>query len=137
MTTARLYDEAVAKIGSITTLKLIHICVDYAARMETILAEMQTLFTTRNRFFPGSPIPMEKVLDLIEFLDLPLGDVLQNLHTPKILGTNPESLESGGRKDPRSDAMSKDAERTQSEEVLILASDSTPPVPSPLAPSPD
>ena len=30
-------DEAVAKIGSVTALKLIHICVDYCAKMETIL----------------------------------------------------------------------------------------------------
>ena len=41
---ARIYDEAVAKIGSVTALKLIHICVDYSAKMETILAEMRALF---------------------------------------------------------------------------------------------
>ena len=44
VTKAQLYDEAVAKTGGITSLKLIHMCVDYSARMETILAEMQTFF---------------------------------------------------------------------------------------------
>ena len=41
---ARIYDKAVAKIGGITALKLIHICVDYSTTMETILAEMEVLF---------------------------------------------------------------------------------------------
>ena len=143
MTKAQLYDEAVAKIGTITSLKLIHICVDYAAWMETILAEMRTLFTVRNRFFHCNPIPLEKVLDLIEFPDLPQAVVLQNLHTLTILKTNPKSSESGGRKDLGSDARSKDAGRIQPKEVLTPALDSTPPlsteptllVPSPLAPS--
>ena len=30
---ARIYDEAVAKIGGVTALKLIHICVDYSTRI--------------------------------------------------------------------------------------------------------
>ena len=54
---AWIYDEAVAKVGGVTALKLIHICVDYSTRMETILAEMRVLFDNRNRFFQGSPIP--------------------------------------------------------------------------------
>ena len=57
---ARIYDEVVAKIGGVTALKLIHICVDYSTRMETILAEMRVLFDSRNRFFRGSPIPLER-----------------------------------------------------------------------------
>ena len=48
---ARIYSEAVAKIGGVTALKLIHICVDYSIRMETVLAEMRVLFDSRNRFF--------------------------------------------------------------------------------------
>ena len=76
---ARIYDEAVAKIGGVTTLKLIHICVDYSTRMETILAEMRVLFDSRNRFFRGSRILLEKVPDLADFLDLPPADLLQNL----------------------------------------------------------
>ena len=40
VTKAQLYDEVVAKTGTITSLKLIHICVDYSAKMETILAEI-------------------------------------------------------------------------------------------------
>ena len=71
VTKARIYDEAVAKIENVTALKLIHICVDYSAKMETILAEMRALFGARNRFFWGSPIPFEKVSDLLEFPDLP------------------------------------------------------------------
>ena len=130
VTKDRLYDEAVAKTSSIIALKLIHICVDYAARMETILAEMQTLFTARNRFFCNSPIVLKKVHDLTEFLDLPPRDVLQNLHTPTTLRTNPELTKSRGRKDPGSNARSKDAGRIQLEEVPTLALDSTPPLPT-------
>ena len=85
---ARIYDEAVAKTGGVTTLKLIHICVDYSAKMETILAEMRILFDNRNRFFRGSPVPLEKVPDLSEFLNFPPTEVLQNLQTPPTLRTN-------------------------------------------------
>ena len=56
---ARLYDEAIAKIGGDTALKMIHIYVDYSTRMETILAEMRILFDSRNRFFRGSLVPLE------------------------------------------------------------------------------
>ena len=94
LTKARLYDEAMAKIDSITALKLIHISMDYSTRMETILAKMRAFFTAQNHFFHGSPIPLEKVVDLTEFLDLPLADMLQNLHTPTMLRKNPELLES-------------------------------------------
>ena len=76
---ARIYDEAVAKIGGVTALKLIHICVDYSTRTETILAEMRVLFDSRNRFFRGSTISLEKFPDLTDFPDLPLADLLQNL----------------------------------------------------------
>ena len=48
---ARIYDEAVAKTGGVTALKLIHICVDYSTRMETILAEMRVFFDNQNCFF--------------------------------------------------------------------------------------
>ena len=139
MTKARHYDEAVAKIGGVTALKLIHICMDYSARMETILAEMRTLFTAWNYFFHGSPILLKKVPDLTEFLELPPTEVLQNLQTPTTLRMNPESMESGRRQDPRFDARSKDAGRIQPEEVLTPASDATPPLPTepaPLVPSP-
>ena len=71
VTKAWIYDEAVAKTGSITALKLIHICVDYFAKMETILAKMRALFDAKNRFFRGSPILPEKVPNLSEFPDLP------------------------------------------------------------------
>ena len=73
---AWIYDEAVAKTGGVTALKLIHICVDYFAKMETILVEMRVLFDTWNRFFRGSPVPLEKVPDLSEFTDLPPTEVL-------------------------------------------------------------
>ena len=139
VTKARLYDEAVAKIGGITILKLIHIYVDYSARMETILAEMRTLFTARNCFFRGSPIPLDKVPDLTEFLDLLLADVLLNLHTLTILRTNLELAGSAKQNDPRSDARSKDAGRTELEEVPTLGTDSIPPLltePDPPIPSP-
>ena len=76
---ARIYDEAVAKVGGVMALELIHICVDYSTRMENILAEMRVLFDNRNRFFRGSPIPLEKLPDLTDFPDLPLADLLQNL----------------------------------------------------------
>ena len=76
VTKARIYDEAVAKIGNVTALKLIHICVDYSTKMETILVEMRAFFDAQNGFFRGSPVPLEKVLDLSEFLDLLPTEVL-------------------------------------------------------------
>ena len=76
---AQLYDEAIAKTGGITALKMIHICVDYSTRMETILAEMRILFDSRNRFFQGSPVLLEKVPDLTDFPDLLPTELLQNL----------------------------------------------------------
>ena len=79
MVKARIYDEAVAKTRGVTTLKLIHICVDYSVKMETILAKMRVIFDNRNRFFRDSPVPLEKVPDLTEFPDLPPMEVLQNL----------------------------------------------------------
>ena len=117
---ARLYDEVVAKIGNPTALKLIHICVDYSARMETVLAEMRALFAARNRFFHTNPILLEKVFDLTEFPDLPSAEVLQNLQTPTTLRTNLESTEFGGRQELGSDAKSKDVGRAQPEEVPAL-----------------
>ena len=117
VTKAQLYDEAVAKASGVTTLKLIHICVDYSTRMETILAEMRAPFTARNRFFRSIPVLLEKVPDLTEFPDLPLTEVLQNLQTLMTLRTNPKMTEPRGRQDPGFDARSKDAERTQPEEI--------------------
>ena len=46
VTKVRLYNEAMAKTETITSLKLIHIYVDYSAKMKTILAEMRSLFAT-------------------------------------------------------------------------------------------
>ena len=94
VTKARLYNEVMAKTGTITSFKLIHICVDYSAKMETILAEMWSLFSARNRFVCSTPIPLDKVLDLAEFPELPLADVLQGLHTSTTLRTNPDSSRS-------------------------------------------
>ena len=108
---ARIYDEAVTKIGGVTALKLIHICVNYSTRMETILAEMRVLFDSRNHFFRGSPILLEKVPDLADFPDLPPADLLQNLQTPMTLRTTRDSAESRGRPAPGSDARTSEAER--------------------------
>ena len=94
VTKARIYDEAVAKTGGVTALKLIHIYVDYSAKMETTLAKMRALFDAQNHFFRGSPVLLEKVPDLLEFPDLPPTEVLQNLQTSPTLRTNPESAES-------------------------------------------
>ena len=76
---ARIYDETIAKIGGVTAFKLIHICVDYSTKMETIMAEMRILFDSRNRFFRGSPVLLEKFPDLTDFRDLPPAELLQNL----------------------------------------------------------
>ena len=112
---ARIYDEAVAKIGGVTALKLIHICVDYSTKMETILAEMKVLFDSRNRFFRGNPIPLEKFSDLTNFPNLPPADLLQNLQTPTTLRTTRDSAEFGGRPAPESDARTSEAKRPQQE----------------------
>ena len=115
MIKAWIYDEAVAKIGGVTALKLIHIYVDYSTRMETILAEMRVLFECRNRFFRGNPVLLEKVPDLMDFPDLPPTELLQNLQTPTILRTTRDSVESGGRPAPESDARTSEADRPQQE----------------------
>ena len=117
---ARIYDEAVAKIGGVTALKLIHICEDYSIKMETILAEMRVIFDNWNRFFWGSPVPLEKVPDLTEFPDLPPTKVLQNLQTPTTLRTNQVSAESGERPVPGSDARTSKAERPQQEAPTLV-----------------
>ena len=108
MIKARLYDEAIAKIRGITALKMIHICVDYSTRMETILAEIRILFDSRNRFFRGSPIPLEKVPDLTDFPDLLPPELLQNLQTPTTLRTTRDSTEA-----PGSDARTSEADQPQ------------------------
>ena len=128
---ARIYDEAVAKIGGVTTLKLIHICVDYSTRMETILAEMGVLFDSRNRFFRGNPIPLEKFPDLTNFPDLPPVDLLQNLQTPTTLKTTRDSAKSGGRPAPGSDARTFEAERPQQESLAPTQQLESTPVPEP------
>ena len=112
---AQIYDEAVVEIGGVTALKLIHICVDYSTRMETIMAEMRILFESRNRFFRGSPIPLEKFPDLTDFPDLPPTELLQNLQTPTTLKTTQDSAEFGGRPAPRLDARTFEADRPQQE----------------------
>ena len=112
---AWIYDEAVAKIGGVTALKLIHIYVDYSTRMETLMAEMRVLFDNRNRFFRGSPVPLEKVPNLTDFPDLLPTELLQNLQTPTTLWTNQDSAKSGGRPAPGSDARTFEADRPQQE----------------------
>ena len=137
MIKARIYDEAVAKIGGVTALKLIHICVDYSTRMETILAELRVLFYNRNCFFRGSPVPLEKVPDLA------LPELLQNLQMPTTLRMTRDSAESGGRPAPRSDARTSEASRPQKEAptpvprpALTPLPESTPtPVPKPVSTS--
>ena len=108
---ARIYDEAVAKIGGVAALKLIHICVNYSTRMETILAEMRVLFDSRNCFFRGSPVPLEKVPDLTDFPDLPPTELLQNLQTPRTLRTTQDSAKSGGRPAPRLNARTSEVDQ--------------------------
>ena len=110
---ARIYNEAVAKIGGVTALKLIHMCVDYSTRMETILVEMRVLFDNWNRFFRDSPVPLEKVPDLTDFQDLPPTELLQNLQTPTTLRTNLDSAESEERPAPGSDARTSEVGRSQ------------------------
>ena len=133
VTKARVYDEAVAKTGGVTALKLIHICVDYSARMETILAEMRILFDNRNRLFRGSPIPLEKIPDLTDFPDLPPADLLHNLQTSTTLRTTRDSAESGGRPTPGSDARTSEAERPQQESPAPIQQPEAAPVPKPTA----
>ena len=105
---AWLYDEAVLKIGSITPLKLIHICVDYSAKMKKILAEMRILFVGRNQLPCTCPTLLEKTSDLSEvFSDLPPMEVLQGLSTLTMLKTNSDSFGSRLPKDPGSDVKSR------------------------------
>ena len=136
MIKARIYDKAVAKIGGVTALKLIHICVDYSIRMETILAEMRVLFDNRNCFFRGSPVPLEKVPDLMDFPDLPSTKLLQNLQTPTTLRTNQDSAESGGRPALGLDARMSEADRPQQGAPAPVPGPTSTPVLKP-APTPE
>ena len=144
MIKARIYNEAVAKIGGVTALKLIHICVSYSTRMETILAEMRVLFNNQNRFFQGSLVPLEKVPDLTDFPDLLPTELLQNLQTPTTLRTNQDSAESGGRPAPGSNARTSEADRPQQKAPTpvpgptpaIVPGPTSTPVPKP-APTPE
>ena len=136
MIKARIYDEAVAKIEGVTALKLIHIYVDYSTRMETILAEMRVLFDSRNHFFWGSLVPLEKVPDLTDFSDLPPTELLQNLQTLTTLRTTRDSAESGGRPAPGSDARTSEADRPQQESPIHVPEPEPVPVPEP-APVPE
>ena len=145
VTKARLYDEAMAKTGTITSFKLIHICVDYSTKMEAILAEMRSLFSAQNQFFSIKPTPLDKVPDLAEFPNLSLVEVLQGLHMLTTLQTNPKFSGSKLPKDLGSDTRSKDVAKIQGvENVQTLAPETTPPllmeptptIPPPLAPSP-
>ena len=120
VTKARIYNEVVAKTGSVTTLKLNHICVDYSAKMETIWAEMRALFDAWNRFFRRSPISLEKVLDLTKFPDLLPTEVLHNLQTPMTLRTNLKSTESRERQAPGSNARTNEVGRAQPKEVVVV-----------------
>ena len=131
MIKAWTYDEAVVKIGGVTAFKLIHICVDYSTRMETILVEIRVLFDNRNRFFRGSPVPLEKVPDLTDFPDLPPTELLQNLQTPTTLRTNQDSTESEGRSAPGSDARTSEAGRSQHEAPTPIPGPTPTPVPGP------
>ena len=79
--------------------------------------ELQTRLLKRNCFFRGSAVPLEKVLDLSEFPDLPPTKVLQNIQTPTTLGTNQELVKSEERQALGSDARTNEVERAQSEEV--------------------
>ena len=138
MIKARIFDEAVAKIGGVTALKLIHICVDYSTRMETILAEMRVLFDSRNHFFRGSPIPLEKFLDLTDFPDLPPANLLQNLQTPTTLRTTRDSAESGRRPAPGSDVRTSEAKRPHQESPAPAQQPKSTPVPEPTStPAPE
>ena len=130
---ARIYDEAIAKTRGVTALKLIHIFVDYSTRMETILAEMRVLFDNRNRFFRGSPIPLEKLPNLMDFPDLPPADLLQNLQTSTMLRTTRDSVESGGRPAPGSDARTSEAEQPQQKAPTPTQQLKSAPVPEPVS----
>ena len=131
MIKARIYDETIAKIGGVTALKLIHICVDYSTRMETILAEMRILFDSRNRFFQSSPVPLEKFPDLTDFPDLPPTELLQNLQTPTTLRTTRDSAESGRRPALGSDARTSEADRPQQESPTPALRLESAPIPEP------
>ena len=78
---------------------------------------MRALFTTRNCFFRGSPVPLEKVPDLAEFPDLLPTEVLQNLQIPTTLRTNQELMESKERQDLGPDARTKEVGKIQLDEV--------------------
>ena len=92
---------------------------------------MRVLFDSQNRFFRGSPIPLEKFPDLTDFPDLPPADLLQNLQTPTTLRTTRDSAESGGRPAPRSDARTSEVERPRQESPTPALRPKSAPIPEP------
>ena len=94
---------------------------------------MRILIDNQNCFFRGSPIPLEKLLDLTDFLDLPSANLLQNLQTPTTLRTTQNWVESGERPAPGSDARTSQAERPQQESPAPTVRPESAPVPEPVS----
>ena len=84
-------------------------------------------------FFQGSPIPLEKFPDLMEFPDLPPADLLQNLQTPTTLRMARDSVESGGKPAPGSDARTSEAEQPQQKSPAPAQQPEPTPVPEPVS----
>ena len=68
---------------------MIHIMVDYIAKMEKLLEEMRVLMNGFNPIFVQQPIPLEAIPDLSKFLEIPVAEILQRLSIrTKTIGTN-------------------------------------------------
>ena len=92
VTKAKLFNEAITKLGSPSGSNVMHIVVDYSAKMK-ILEEMQTLMVGLHTV----PIQLATLLKLIPgtskgFLELPAAEIFQGLLIPtKLVSTNPKS----------------------------------------------
>ena len=83
ITKARIFDETVAKVLSMTRAKVMNIVVDYSSKMETLLVEMPKLMASLHL-----AALQPRTLDLSKFPKIPTAEILHGLSTPtKATGT--------------------------------------------------
>ena len=78
VTKAQVFDETVAKFLPLTGAKVLHIVVDYAIKMETLLVEMRKLMT---KLKPATLL-QQAPFDLSEFPEILVAKNFQGLLTP-------------------------------------------------------
>ena len=125
MTKARIFDETVAKGLPVTGLKVINIVVDYSAKMDALLVGMWKLMADLH-----SAVLLTRSIDLTDFPELPVAEILQGLSTP----TKGPGVQTASP-DPPADPGSSTRTLPTDEPPLPDAPPTDPPLPSKPRPS--